>query len=85
MQCECSRRPGSASRYRSRAHAVCASHVLHEQVRGVRQPFYSSVLGMVDARATTQQLQVLVKYKGHAHNAENLIITHVLQEIVRAP
>ena len=41
--------------------------------------------GMVDARTTTQQLQVLDEYKGHAHNAENLIITDVLKAIVRAP
>ena len=40
---------------------------------------------MVDARTTTQQLQVLDEYKEHAHNAENLIITYVLKEIVRAP
>ena len=40
---------------------------------------------MVDARTTTQQLQVLDEYKEHAHNAENLKITYVLKEIVRAP
>ncbi len=41
--------------------------------------------GMVDARTTTQQLQVLDEYKEHAHNAENLIITYVLEEFVRVP
>ena len=40
-------------------------------------------LGM--ANANTQRLQVLDEYKGHAHNAENLIITDVSKEIVRAP
>ena len=40
--------------------------------------------GMVDARATAQRLQGLDEDK-NVHNAENLIITDVLKEIVRAP
>ena len=40
--------------------------------------------GMVDARATTQRLQVLGEDK-NVHQAENLIISDVLKEIVRAP
>ncbi len=40
--------------------------------------------GMADARATTQRLQVLDEDK-NVHQAENLIISDVLKEIVRAP
>ena len=38
--------------------------------------------GMVDARATAQRLQVLDEYKGHAHNAESLIISNASKEIL---
>ena len=39
---------------------------------------------MVDARATKQRLQVLGEDK-NVHNTENLIISDVFKEIVRAP